>query len=203
MDKMKTEKKEGTLKRKIQYQHGSYTISLPKDLLIGLKLGKGDTMNFETLEDGILLKKENAYVGQTYTIGYQTKSIKTFIDLLEENKIRSVIDVRSNAFSWKKDFMAEKLNITLQESGIGYVNIPSLGAPRVMREDIKVNKKPEIFFANYRKWLELHNSAFELLVSAVNTKTSAIMCLEDNPMECHRSIISERLEKIGYKVVHI
>lgn len=196
-------KNEEIPKRKLQYQHGSYTISIPKDLLIELKVGKGDTMNFETLDGGILIKKEKPYIGKTFTIGYQTKTIETFVDLLDKNKIRSVIDVRNNSFSWKKDFMGEKLNRTLQDYGIGYVNIPSLGAPRVMREDIKVNNKPQTFFENYRKWLELHNSAFELLVSAVNMKTSAIMCLEDNPMECHRSIISEKFEKMGYMVVHI
>ncbi len=189
--------------RKIQFQHGSYTVSIPKDLLIALKRNKGDTMNLELLGEGILMRTEQNRGGKAFTIGYQTKKIEIFINMLEENRIKSVIDVRNNAFSWKKDFMGEALNRKLQESGIGYINLPSLGAPRVMRTDIKVNNKPETFFENYRKWLELHTPSFELLVSAVNMKTSAIMCLEDNPKECHRSIITEKLEKMGYEVVNI
>jgi uncharacterized protein (DUF488 family) len=189
--------------RKIQFQNGSYTISLPKDILIEMEIKKGDSLEIELKDTEIKLKKPGQRLKAVYTIGYGNKTLDSMVKILDSHGINEVIDVRNNAFSWKKDFMRENLNRYLQEIGINYVNLPALGAPKEMRYEIKVNNNPDLFFEKYNEWLKKHNSTFEVLKKVVDSSTSAIMCLEENPKDCHRSVLAKELLNIGYDISHL
>ncbi|MFW6048126.1 MAG: DUF488 family protein, partial [Candidatus Natronoplasma sp.] len=44
---------------------------------------------------------------------------------------------------------------------------------------------------------------FEDLKALAEENKTVILCLESNPMRCHRRFIAEELEKEGWEVVHI
>jgi uncharacterized protein (DUF488 family) len=191
------------ISRKLQRQNGSYTISIPKDMLIEMNIKKGDPLKIEMEGSNIILSKLQNVNKTVYTIGYENKSLNTMINILEKNNITEVIDVRNNAFSWKKDFMRENLNETFNSIGLKYINLPALGAPKEMRNEIKLNNNPSLFFNRYRIWLDNHISTFDLMLKAINERTSVIMCLEEKVENCHRSILAEKLSTLGYKVLNL
>ena len=125
-----------------------------------------------------------------YTIGYQGKSIKEFIGLLEKNNISHVVDVRSVPRSQLDDFNKENLKDSLFYKSIFYTHKPDLGG--LIDEDYR-----DIMRTN--GWQKTYEELKEL---AEEGKT-VIMCMEKDPMKCHRRFIAEELEGDGFDVVHI
>lgn len=126
---------------------------------------------------------------KVYTIGYETKDIDRFLELLEEKGISRLIDVRSNPRSRRNEFSKENLKEGLFRKSIAYKHIPEVGG---LEEDYEKKMEGE-------EWKEGFN---ELKESAKEEK-AVLMCLEDDPNECHRKYIADELEKEGWEVVHI
>lgn len=176
-------------------------ISIPKDFLIDLGWKSGDKIMVERKEQYIqLLKSEEPKI---FSIGYEGRKSDEFVSLLKENKISDLVDVRNHAFSWNKDFSMKNLNELLQESGIRYVNLPKLGAPKEIRVEIKENGNREKFFSEYSSWLNRNKAYLDLLDILARQRTTAIMCLEANYRDCHRKIIGEKLSERGYEVIQL
>ncbi len=128
-------------------------------------------------------------MNKVYTIGYEGKDIVDIIELLEDKGVSRLIDVRSSPKSRKEDFNKKNLKDKLFRKGIMYKHIPEVGG---LREDyLKIMEREE-----WRK-------GFEELKEVAEEAKTVLMCLEDNPMECHRMYISHELEKEGWEVVHI
>lgn len=177
-------------------------ISLPKDYLIDLGWKTGDKILVERIENAVTLNKVNEEP-KIFSIGYEGKSMNEFIDLLEDNKIVELIDVRNNAFSWKKDFSKKGLSENLADSGIHYLNLPKLGAPPNIRIEIKENQNPDKFFSDYSSWLKSNNLDLNYLDMLARQRTSAMMCVEADFKNCHRKILGERLKDRGYEVIQL
>ncbi|MFW6176107.1 MAG: DUF488 family protein [Thermoplasmatota archaeon] len=129
-------------------------------------------------------------VKKIYTIGYQGKSIDELIELLRKHRIQHLVDVRSLPRSQMDDFNKEKLKESLFYKGIYYKHIPELGG----LIDIDYREKMKT-----KEWQIAYNDLKEL---AVEGKT-VIMCMERDPMKCHRRFIAEKLEDDGFEVVHM
>ena len=57
-----------------------------------------------------------------YTIGYGSRSIEQFIEVLQQHKIAYLIDVRSTPYSrYKPEFSKEALAAELERHGVRYV----------------------------------------------------------------------------------
>jgi uncharacterized protein (DUF488 family) len=126
-----------------------------------------------------------------FTIGHSTRSLEEFINILKFYRIELVVDVRrfpsSKKFPW---FNKENLEKELNKEKIEYIHYPELGGYR--KEGYEVFSKSEEF-----------EKAINELIEIINNKISIILCAEWNPMKCHRLYISERLNKLGYKIIHI
>lgn len=129
-------------------------------------------------------------MNKVYTIGYEGKEIEDFIDILHQHEIKQIIDVRSHPKSRKVDFNKDTLKEKLFQKSVKYKHLPELGG---LRED----DYREIM--NEKGW----NAAFEELKTIAEKRKSALMCLENNPMKCHRRFISEKLEEQGWEVIHL
>ena len=71
-----------------------------------------------------------------WTIGHSTRSFDNFLELLRENEIEAVADVRSLPGSRKfPQFNSESLQIALEDAGIEYVLIKKLGGRRRGKPD--------------------------------------------------------------------
>jgi len=129
-------------------------------------------------------------VNKVYTIGYEGKTIEEFLDLLKEKEIQHLVDVRSSPRSRKIKFNKDNLKDRLFHNSIVYRHIPDIGGLR--EEDYEEVMTEE-------KWIE----GYEELKDLAREGKTVIMCLEKDPMMCHRRYIAERLEEDGWEVVHI
>lgn len=182
-------------------QGGTYMVSLPKDYLIDLGWKTGDRILVERQENSITLNKADK--PKIFSVGYEGKRRDNFIDLLDDNRITELVDVRHNAFSWNKDFSMKGLSESLTACGIRYVNLPRLGAPKEIRVEIKENNDPEKFFLEYSAWLKSNTPYLDLLDVLARQKTTAMMCLEADYRNCHRKILGEKLQERGYEVIQL
>ncbi|MGM0405356.1 MAG: DUF488 family protein [Thermoplasmatota archaeon] len=125
-----------------------------------------------------------------YTIGYQGRTIAEFLKLLKKYEIDHLVDVRSYPTSKMQDFSKKNLKDTLFKKSFMYKHLPGLGG---LGDEV------------YKKTMlsDRWKSSYEKLKDLAKDGTTAMMCLEKDPSQCHRRFISDRLKKEGWEVVHI
>ena len=141
-----------------------------------------------------------------WTVGHSTRSLSEFLDLLVENKIRVLADVRSYPRSRKfPHFNAQDLSVSLMDIRVQYVHLKALGGRRKPRPDSQntVWRNPSFrAYADHMETDAFRNGIDELLKLARTSRT-AIMCSEAVWWRCHRSMISDFLKSKGVTVEHI
>lgn len=126
-----------------------------------------------------------------WTIGHSNRSVERFLELLEEHKIRTLIDIRSFPTSKIEHFKREEMERWLLEHGVEYVWFGrELGGYR--RGGYQAHMKTKLFRDGVKKLLEL-----------AKQRRACIMCMERNPKYCHRRFVSAHLEGKGVEMVHI
>jgi uncharacterized protein (DUF488 family) len=140
------------------------------------------------------------------TIGHSTRTLETFIHLLQTYEVKEVVDVRTVPRSrHNPQFNHESLPIDLKAAGMEYVHMPGLGGLRHPRPDSEnTGWRNASFrgFADYMGTPEFENHLGELMKHAQRGPI-ALMCAEALPWRCHRSLIADALEVRGIKVDHI
>jgi uncharacterized protein (DUF488 family) len=141
-----------------------------------------------------------------WTIGHSTRNIDDFIELLTENKIGAVADVRSFPGSRKfPHFGAEALALSLPAVGIEYIPFKQLGGRRKARRDSPHTVWRNEAFRGYADYMDTDDfkEGIAELSELAERKRTAIMCSEAVWWRCHRSMISDYLNSIGVTVIHI
>jgi len=125
-----------------------------------------------------------------HTIGHGSLPLSDFIDLLERHKIEVLIDVRSNPYSYYKHFSRECLTHELRERSIAYNwNGDVLGGRKESLENSAGVRMDELFDDDPEYRLGVVN-----LMRTALTKSTAMMCSEEDPRSCHRhKIISNTI----------
>lgn len=148
--------------------------------------------------------KELGEVVPIYTVGYGSRSIDEFIDVLQEHEIAYLIDVRSAPYSrYKPEFSKEALEAELQRRGIRYVFMGETLGGRPDDEDCydmdgKVDYTKLKLTESYLSGIQRLQAAFD------QQQRVALMCSEGKPENCHRSkLIGESLEEQHIRVMHI
>ncbi|MFA7559854.1 MAG: DUF488 domain-containing protein [Sphaerochaeta sp.] len=129
-----------------------------------------------------------------FTIGYEGRSIESFINALLKEDVRLLCDIRKNPLSRKFGFSKGRLSQICKAVGISYVHIPSLGIESEKRSSLESVEDYKTLFAEYENSLtqkfEYLNEAYTLF--KVN-KRIALMCYEKEPSMCHRHVVSDYL----------
>jgi uncharacterized protein (DUF488 family) len=140
-----------------------------------------------------------------YTIGHSTRTIKNFINILLDDDIEYVVDVRSYPGSTRyPQFNKARLKNSLAKYGIKYKHIPDLGGRRNLKTTIhtSIHEKAFASYAQYMMTNDFKRGLRELKKIAKMYKT-VIMCSEALWWRCHRRMISDRLEYDGWQVYHL
>jgi len=153
-------------------------------------------------QEKVSADKENSVL----TIGHSNRSVQEFIDLLQENGVSRIIDVRTIPRSrHNPQFNRDIFQETLAQAGIRYTHMPGLGGLRRARAD-SPNRgwRNDSFrgFADYMQTKEFADNIEQLLAFGSRERV-AIMCAEAVPWRCHRSLIADALLVKGVRVVHI
>jgi uncharacterized protein (DUF488 family) len=141
-----------------------------------------------------------------WTIGHSTRELDEFIELLKENKIEVLADVRSFPGSRKfPHFNAEALSVSLPAAGIEYIPFKQLGGRRKVRKDSPHTVWRHEAFRGYADYMDTDDfkKGIDDLLKLAAKKRTAIMCSEAVWWRCHRSMISDYLKSIGATVIHI
>ncbi len=141
-----------------------------------------------------------------FTVGHSSRTCEDFLDLLREQRIERIVDVRTYPRSRRyPHFNAEILPEYLQRSGIGYVPMGSLGGFRKPRNDSRNLGLRSTGFRGFADFMETTEFArnMEMLLNQGRSRRVAIMCAEAVYWACHRFLISDALVQRGRSVLHI
>jgi uncharacterized protein (DUF488 family) len=148
-----------------------------------------------------------------YSIGHSNLDVQGFIDLLKKNGVDCLVDIRSIPQSrFCPQFNKTRLEAVLRENGIQYLYEGASLGGRIKDIDCFIDKKlPEkkTDFAksidyNVLKTKSWFNEGIRRVIELNAKNTPALMCMEEDPDKCHRSIlVGRRLEEEGIRFIHI
>jgi uncharacterized protein (DUF488 family) len=142
-----------------------------------------------------------------YTVGHSTREFDEVLQMLRNNGITYLVDVRSFPSSRKFPQWDRSAIIKALPSDIGYRWIPTLGGRRHTPKGVpSVNSAWQVQafrdYADYMGSAEFTEGLNELLELAGH-EHPAIMCSEAVPWRCHRRLIADALIVAGAQVMHI
>ena len=127
-----------------------------------------------------------------FTIGYEAKGIEAFMNILIQNDVRLLCDVRKNPLSRKFGFSKGKLEHILQTIGIKYVHIPGLGIDSDKRCLLETAEDYERLFDFYKKTLPSRQAYLDEVYGLLQQSNRiALMCYELEPTMCHRHVVRD------------
>ncbi len=139
---------------------------------------------------------------QLFTIGHSNLSIDAFIALLQQHGITAVVDVRSHPYSrYLPHFNQTPLKAALLDAGIQYVFLGKELGARPADQSCYVDGK-----ALYEKIAatELFLQGIQRLLKGVEKYKISLMCAEQDPIDCHRTIlVCQHLREGNLKISHI
>lgn len=140
-----------------------------------------------------------------YTAGYEGISADAFLDMLVQNGIQRLIDVRNNPIARRYGFHKSTLDRLTRNLGIEYKHFPELGIVSEKRQNLdrEVSRK-ELFQEYERQTLVNQKDAVAGVGDLVLEKPSVLVCMEAEPCCCHRSHLAEKVAAlIDLPVVHL
>lgn len=152
-----------------------------------------------------LLKNELSSIDRLklFSIGHSNHSLEHLLNLLQNAGVRLVIDVRSRPYSrYFPHFNRKSLETALARAGIRYEFFgESLGGkpeqPEFYNRDGRVDYGRLSNTTKFQKGLEL-------MLSHAAKCSAVIMCSEEDPAKCHRSmLIGQALRGMNVDLVHI
>jgi uncharacterized protein (DUF488 family) len=140
-----------------------------------------------------------------FTIGYEKRSLAGFLNILKQNGIQALVDIRENPYSKNKDFSRKELGGHLQAEGIEYLHLVSFGSPKWLREQIHKTGDYRYFFEQYNIYLAGKTYDLTNLRNLICDKSICLMCLEQNLAECHRLAVANKMAELipDLKIIHL
>lgn len=136
------------------------------------------------------------------TVGHSTHAIEHFLTLLSRHAVTAVADVRSvPASRFTPQFNGAALKRSLAEAGIKYVFLGrELGA---RSDDRACYVNGQIQYDRLARTAPFREG-ISRLVKGSEAERIAVMCAEQEPLDCHRTVLVSRvLAERGTSVTHI
>lgn len=155
-----------------------------------------------------------------FTLGVYNSTEQSYFSKLIENEIDTFCDIRQRrgVRGSKYSFVNSiRLQQKLSELDIRYGHILDLAPTAEIRElqkeaDAQLgerkrdrNKLGEVFTLAYKDKIlkKFDFDSFIENLENLGAKKVGLFCVEEKPEACHRSIVTDALEKIGYKITHL
>ncbi len=180
------------------------------DLELKDKFTIQDIRSGKTFEVKQLTKNIQPQDEVLFTIGYEGLSIDSYINKLLENNIKTLVDVRKNAYSNKFGFSKNEFSYCLEKSAIKYIHIPELGIESEKRKEVKKENEMNFgLFAKEKSATDLMFEEYRLSLSSKTTYTNkllnilaqdkiiAITCFEADYKQCHRWVLAKSFERLN------
>ena len=138
-----------------------------------------------------------------FTIGFAQKSAERFFQILKENNVECLIDVRLNNVSQLAGFTKSKdLQYFLKTIvDADYIHNIKYAPTKDILDDYKKNKISWLEYEiKYRKLIESRKIEQIFKNDIKNYNNVCLLCSEPLPQNCHRRLLAEYLKKQFNKV---
>ncbi|MEZ4525061.1 MAG: DUF488 domain-containing protein [Desulfobacterales bacterium] len=124
---------------------------------------------------------------EIWTVGHSNHCAEKFMDLLRQNRITAIGDVRSHPYSRHNPrFNRETLREDLKKQGIAYVFLGEELGPRSKYPSCYENGR--VRYDAIAKTADFQNG-LERVKKGMESFRIALMCSEKDPITCHRMIL--------------
>jgi uncharacterized protein (DUF488 family) len=139
---------------------------------------------------------------QIYTVGHSSQSIESFIAHLQRHGVEVVADVRSQPYSERfPHFSRELVEESLNAAGMRYVFLGREFGAR--RDEAECYVDGQAVYNRIAK-LPVFAAGIDRLLAGAQRYRVALMCAEQDPLTCHRTIlVCRELKKHGASIKHI
>jgi hypothetical protein len=133
------------------------------------------------------------------TIGYEGRSLESYLNELLRDGVTTLCDVRRNPLSRKYGFSIGTLSKACEGVGIRYEHLPELGIASEQRQELDTQADYDALFAEYeRESLPKQRAALDEIRAWVAAgQRVALTCFERLPQQCHRHCVAEALEHLS------
>jgi uncharacterized protein (DUF488 family) len=141
-----------------------------------------------------------------YTIGFTQKSAEEFFEILKENEISTLIDIRLSNQSQLAGFTKGRdLPYFIKEiCGAGYLHLPEWAPTKEIMDGFK---KKGMAWETFEKQFNalMAERKIEDKASRLDLDRACLLCSEPTPDHCHRRLVAEYLERClpGLSVMHL
>lgn len=131
-----------------------------------------------------------------YTFGYEGHSLGGFLLLMQEYAVQLVIDVRETPLCRENPaFDKFALIKALRASFLDYIYLKPLSSTQEMRDLKKEECGTLRYFQLYERHLQRHSGLIREIVRETQGLNLCLLCRENDPETCHRTIIADYLQK--------
>ncbi|MER2527261.1 MAG: DUF488 domain-containing protein [Candidatus Competibacter denitrificans] len=130
-----------------------------------------------------------------YTIGYEGATLDEFLITLRQTGVNLLLDIREIPISRRKGFSKSVLKQALEATGIDYQHEKRLGSPKTIRDQLRLDKNYDAFFARFNDYLDTQADVLQILADQLPGKV-ALMCYERDPQICHRRVVANALSQL-------
>jgi ParB-like chromosome segregation protein Spo0J len=166
----------------------------------------------ETIQARIVVDEDDGKGHIVYTIGTNGKTLPEFLQILIDNKIDIVVDVRESTKSfYKQDFEGEFFSGAVSSKKMTYYGYKDLGVPYVVRAPYIDGFIDTKAFSDWYTWNVQVGArdAYDALLSVVgDNKRVVLVCAEkyalpqgEQKHTCHRALLAKHIAKDLAKVV--
>jgi len=142
-----------------------------------------------------------------YTIGFTKKSAQTFFDILKNNKIECLVDIRLHPYGQLAGFSKkDDLKFFLKTiNNCEYCHLESLAPTKEILNTFRDDKNWEKYEATFMALLEDRGIPGTLDRSLFEDKICCMLCSEPTPEKCHRRLVAESLAKVwnNVEIIHL
>jgi uncharacterized protein (DUF488 family) len=143
-----------------------------------------------------------------YTIGFTKKSAQTFFEILRQNGVQRLVDIRLkpsgqlSGFAKKDDlpYFLDRL-----AGRCAYLHMPELAPSEEILNNYRVTKDWLLYVVQFQALMDQRGIPDTLERASFEKQASCLLCSEDNPRQCHRRLVAERLAAHwpGVEIIHL
>jgi uncharacterized protein (DUF488 family) len=133
-----------------------------------------------------------------FTLGYEGRSLESYINILIKNNIKVLCDVRKNPLSRKYGFSKKTLQNACEAVNIMYFHLPELGIVSEKRKNLNTQEDYNLLLKEYEEnVIPEQKQALNLIKGLVKDyKRVALTCYEALPEQCHRTRVANKIQEI-------
>ena len=125
---------------------------------------------------------------QVFTVGHSNHSAETFVSMLQRHQIGAVVDVRSTPYSrFVPQFDRKSLGALLKQANVVYVYMGRELGGRPSEAD-QYDDHGQVCYRSVAETASFQ-SGLERVLEGAGKYRVALMCSEEDPLDCHRTLL--------------